>query len=172
MTMQGKAIDVVIGELDKLAMCKRGALDTEKNERSSVIRKEFEDHNSKEPKLTKVERNRLFSKNRKRMLSLLKFRKTKDITYVDPRGEDLFVHESLMKFKDERRLLFIHPDHKAWETEVFRFRRVRKTLNTEMEQRMAILDDDFKKAKMNFISEVVSLKDFQEVYDKLEIMEW
>ena len=72
MTMHGKAIDVVIGELDKLAMCKRGALSTEEHERMQGINKES--YNLKEPILTVKQRKAIFTKERKRLLSILKYK--------------------------------------------------------------------------------------------------
>jgi len=172
MTMQGKAIDVVIGELDKLAMCKRGTLQTERNERSGKIYKAGDKVRKDEPKFDKVERNKAFSKNRKRLLGILKFAKTKDMTFDNRTGSNLFTPESHAKFRKEKALIMIHPDHKDWAVTFRKHQDSYVIFNTEMEQREAILDDDFKQAKMDFISEKVSLKDFQVVYDELEQGVW
>jgi len=176
MTMQGKAIDVIIGELDKLAMCKRGSLQTERHERSISINKDS--HKLKEPILTVKQRKVIFAKERTKLLRILKYKPSDKLCHFDgswgARSVTSRVHTdvSISKYNKACMKVLTHPKYAKYRKDVKAIKDRKGLLELELSQRGSILDHDFKDARMDFISEKVSLKDFQAVYDKLEQGEW
>ncbi len=175
--MKGKAIDVVCGELDKLAMCKRGTLKMEESERGHLLNRELND--LEEPILSVKRRKVIFSRERKRLLRILKYRPSEKLchfanSYHEGRlpVSNMHTKASIIKYNEECMRVLMHPGHGVWvlEKAVMRYRI--NTLIQEMQQREAILDAEFKEAKMSFISESTSLKDFTKVYDRLEAEVW
>ena len=168
--MNNKAIDVVIGELDKLAMCKRGTIATEEKARMVLVEKEF--YPGKRPYLSKKELKKNFKKNKEELFALLVFMPPKGFCSDYRENDEFFTEESIEKFDERWKELSIPPQLAEWKEKKQTLAEQNKKLMLESNARVSVLDADFQSAKMNFISGKVSLKDFEGVFNKLEQKEW
>lgn len=168
-----KAIDVIISELDKLAMCKRGILATEGNKRSSELRKQRD--LPKEPRLSLAKRGKAYAANRAALLAILEYKPPSELCHLKPNNGytgDVFTPESKRAYQVAVQEALKHPDYDSY-CEAKRKLSVRlDNLQLEMKQRGSMLDEAIKEAKMDFISETVSLQDYREVLDNLESQEF
>lgn len=177
--MNSKAIDVVISELDKLAMCKRGVLATEIQGKFMELR--VERNRLIAPKLTTDERSKIFAENRDALIKILEFKPSKQLTHMSHCGDerrppkyriDMFTVKSKALYQEAVSKLLAHPDYEEYVSKSKEITKAWSSLHTQDKERNAVINADFQSAKMNFISEKVSLKNFDIVFAELEQKEW
>lgn len=140
--------------INKLAMCKRGVLETEKN-------KVLEAHGNT-PEFTKEEREKIETGLEKRLVKALTptvgmLRKSANISSL----ADTLANKAY-KIRQEA---FIHPDKESWTKR-------RKQLIEQFDARMAVLDADFQEATDNFALGLYVITDLLKVLEDLEKQDW
>ena len=180
MKMTETAMDVVMGEIEKLAMCKRGIVNTEINKRYSQLSEEIREHKKGEPKLTLAQRKKKFSKHYDKLVGILVLKSADELCHKkgggyggdDRYATKIHTKESRDEYQKAVRETLRHSKWNTWKKEHDRLNKAYSTLNLENQQRNAMIDEDVKEAKMDFIGEVVPLKDYRQVLDRIESTEY
>lgn len=172
MSKTDRALDMVVGEFDKIAMCKRGTLDTEENKREGDLWKTKQ----QSPYYTKKERAKVISANRKKLQNILKLKKSHDLAATrnlhTGSWHSVFTEASVDEWRNFMKDILVHPDAEAVEIHNESVRTKIRVLEEEIKARMAWLDDDLKEIKMGFITGKYPLSEFTEHLADFEAREY
>jgi hypothetical protein len=161
----GEALDIVIKELNKISMCKRGVIDSECNVNYYHWREKIKDI----PKITIKQREKIYVKHRKELMKILKLRTSKDLVYLSRcSANDMHTDDSKHAYTIRFEELMRHPD----EADIVKYNKgldkQRKLQEQQKTARHAELDARVKELRMSFITEELKLKDFPEVLAAFE----
>ncbi len=161
----GEALDLVMREIDKVAMCKRGIIEDECNDNYYY----WDNKTKKIPQLSIKAREKLFVKHRKGLLKLLKFRSSHDLVYMNRiGGSDLYTEESLKVYQDAVHTLVKHPDADEVRLYNSNLSKRRGLVREQKVARMGAIEARIKELKMAFITEKIKMKEFPNELAKLE----
>ena len=168
---------LVAEEMKKLMMCKRGVMETEQNDRAGAIYNERH-YNRPRPLLKLKDREAIYKKNRKALLSCLKYAPSKDLCHLSGNGDgkikmaNMFTVQSKKAYKDKCDALFTHPDHQAWIDEGKMLDKKRAMIRPEIDGRIAEMEAEFKALRMSLATGTVPFENFEIELEKLEAREW
>lgn len=148
-------VQLVRRRLGKLAMCKRGTLQTELN---SAIEK-----HGPRPAYTAEEREAIAAKLASRVQKAL----TPTVREVKEAGNNLdrLSAMRLRRAKDLVDKAYVHPDVDKWKA-------ARLIIEQQFKEREATLDGDFQDAEDEFVLGIRTIQELPDVYAKMEAMEW
>ncbi len=162
------AINLVSGEFNRLAMCKRGTLETENNQRVQDLRKQIKEVPYTDNEDCKV----IYKKNRKSLLKLLKFRNSDQIFNMGSRTMEIYTTESREKYEDTVKKLYKHKDFDevVKHNDAIRYRIT--MLREEMSARNAFLDAEVKDLNLKFITGAIEMVNLSSEIEKFEAYVW
>lgn len=162
------AMDMVIKEFDKVAMCKRGTISSDCNDK---LRKLSDDRNKiKEPLMTTKQRTAAIAKIRPKLLTTLVLKKSVDLAaHVNIKSTgDLFTYESKQEYQRLIKEATTHKEHAAYVKGYNRCMFLRSVCLQEDQARNAFLDDELKTIKMGFITGATDMRLFGEKLEEFE----
>jgi len=140
------AMDMVVQEFDKLAMCKRGTLETERTERRVALE------------------------------ATLKLKKSHDFAAAgnlsSNHQQSFFTSASIDKYNELLDELVKHPKEDAVRESNEANSARRDVLKQEMTARLAYLEDELKKIKMSFITGSTKMSEFSNKLARFESEEF
>lgn len=152
--------------LNKLAMCKRGTLQTEVNERKKAL--------GDEPRYTKEERAKIdksLAAEAKKALTPTTAEIRKCLAEAEKYGQQLphalagLGSTKLQAFTKKHKDRYVHPKRNAWRTAM-------EKLQQEHKEREATLDGDFQDEMDAFLVGEYTIQEFPARYQALEAREW
>ena len=160
------AMDMVIKEFDKKAMCKRGSIATHCNDKWKL----WGLCSRNEPVLPKAKREKMLKGLQEEVGKILVIAEVKHLTYLS--GEKLITPESkreaIQFIQDATR----HPQWQEWSDDMCLVRRMQGLTSQERTHREDYLDAELKEIKMGFITGVTPLTAFSEKLDEFEQTEY
>ena len=177
------AMDMVVQEFDKLAMCKRGSLKSECVLRRTEVRNEC----MAIPKLNRKQRGKNIAKVRKKLGNVLKLKRSHDIAaannyrtdHLDAEYSAVRTHvsvdmlkyltsDSVEQFTSILREAFEHLDVAKVVSHNAKLKKRIEQLKQEESARLAYLEDELKAVKMGFITGEIPMKDFSKKLAEFE----
>lgn len=145
--------EIVDRQIDKLALCKRGAIFSDINEQLEVL--------GREPQYTKEEKEAIKNGLDK------KIKKALTPTLAQVRKYSLSDLKQKLNKQVEAVLrdAFVHPNLKAW-------KKKRDAIKQQERERIATLDGDVQDIKDRFHLGIVPIEDFPKVRDEFEAKDW
>ncbi len=145
--------ELIERRLNKLAMCKRGHVETDTNNQIEKL--------GKRPTYTRKQeeaiQDGLAKKIQKAMTPTLK-----QVRNMGPRELQSHISDKVFKIKEGA---FVHPGVKAWEEK-------RKVINEQRAARIAELDADFQEVVDEFLLGGIDVTNFPEKLEALEMRDW